>query len=187
MPAAAQLAAIGNISTSLLFPVPLPLLLGLCLTALFIYIHKKQKTQRIERLQKHSPDEALAGKGTQARANAFARRPWLETMAHPGKLLSILLQISRCQALPKTPIRPKFLYQPQLKPKQTDLTYRFWEESELRRLIEMRSGGAKWRVIAQAFPDRAFEALKQTYHKRRHAVEQKIEEEKASDKAAKKG
>ncbi|SCO81354.1 uncharacterized protein FRV6_05567 [Fusarium oxysporum] len=67
-----------------------------------------------------------------------------------------------------------------------DLTYRFWEESELRRLIEMRSGGAKWSVIAQAFPDRTFEALKQTYHKRRHAVEQKIEEEKASDKAAKK-
>ncbi|KAM0078416.1 hypothetical protein ACKRZS_009137 [Fusarium odoratissimum] len=158
MPAAAQLAAIGNISTSLLFPVPLPLLLGLCLTALFIYIHKQQKTQRIERLQKHSPDEALAGKGTQARANAFARRPWLETMAHPGKLLSILLQIARCQALPRTPIRPKFLYQP---PAQTEAN--------------------------QAFPDRTFEALKQTYHKRRHAVEQKIEEEKASDKAAKKG
>ncbi|EMT66516.1 hypothetical protein FOC4_h10017400, partial [Fusarium odoratissimum] len=139
MPAAAQLAAIGNISTSLLFPVPLPLLLGLCLTALFIYIHKKQKTQRLERLQKHSPDEALAGKGTQARANAFARRPWLETMAHPGKLLSILLRISRL------------------------LT-----------------------ILQQAFPDRTFEALKQSYHKRRHAVEQKIEEEKASDKAAKK-
>ncbi|EGU76144.1 hypothetical protein FOXB_13350 [Fusarium oxysporum f. sp. conglutinans Fo5176] len=69
-------------------------------------------------------------------------------MTHPGKLLSILLQIARCQALPKTPIRPK----------QT----------------------------RQAFPDRTFEALKQTYHKRRHAVEQKIEEEKASDKAPKK-
>ncbi|KAM5516889.1 hypothetical protein FOXYSP1_03840 [Fusarium oxysporum f. sp. phaseoli] len=167
MPAAAQLAAIGNISTSLLFLVPLPVLLRLCLTALFIYIHKQQMTQRIEEPQKHSPDEALAGKGTQARVNAFARRPWLETMTHPGKLLSILLQIARRQALPKTPIRPKFLYQPQLKPKQT-------------------SGGAKWSAIAQAFPDRTFEALKQTYHKRRHAVEQKIEEEKASDKAPKK-
>ncbi|EWZ01012.1 hypothetical protein FOYG_00713 [Fusarium oxysporum NRRL 32931] len=166
MPAAAQLAAIGNISTSLVFLVPLPVLLGLCLTALFIYIHKQQKTQRIERLQKHSPDEALAGKGTQARANAFARRPWLETMAFPGKLLSILLQTARCQALPKTLIRPKFLYQPQLKPKQTNEIW--WGKMECH----------------CAFPDRTFEALKQTYHKRRHAVEQNIEEEKASDKAA---
>lgn len=122
MPAAAQLAAIGNISTSLVFFVPLPVLLVLCLTALFSDIHKQQMTQRIERLQKHSPDEALAGKGTQARAKAFARRPWLETMAFPGKLLSILLQAARCQALPKTPIRPKFLYQPVSTPAQAEAT-----------------------------------------------------------------
>ncbi|KAH7226456.1 hypothetical protein BKA60DRAFT_676270 [Fusarium oxysporum] len=118
MPAAAQLAAIGNISTSLLFLVPLPVLLGLCFTALFIYIHKQQMTQRIEEPQKHSPDEALAGKGTQARVNAFARRPWLETMTHPGKLLSILLQIARCQALPKTPAQAEAN-------ESRDLTYRF--------------------------------------------------------------
>ncbi|KAI3587819.1 hypothetical protein IWW34DRAFT_860683 [Fusarium oxysporum f. sp. albedinis] len=136
MPAAAQLAAIGNISTSLVFLVPLPVLLGLCLTALFIYIHKQQKTQRIERLQKHSPDEALAGKGTQAR--------------HP----------SANREVSGAPQDPNQAEVPVSTPAQAEAN--------------------------QAFPDRTFEALKQTYHKRRHAVEQKIEEEKASDKAAKK-
>ncbi|KAF5562560.1 hypothetical protein FNAPI_3134 [Fusarium napiforme] len=56
------------------------------------------------------------------------------------------------------------------------LPYRFWEESEVRRLIEMRSGGAKWSAIAQAFPNRTLEALKQTYYNRRHVVEQKTGE-----------
>ncbi|KAF5694210.1 hypothetical protein FDENT_1515 [Fusarium denticulatum] len=64
--------------------------------------------------------------------------------------------------------------------------YRFWEESEVRRLIEMRSGGAKWSAIAQAFPKRTLEALKQTFHKRGHAVEQKIGEEKPSERPAEK-
>ncbi|KAI1025151.1 hypothetical protein LB504_009844 [Fusarium proliferatum] len=66
-----------------------------------------------------------------------------------------------------------------------NLSYRFWEESEVRRLIEMRSGGAKWSAIAQVFPNRTLEALKQTYHKRRHAVEQRIGEKKSGDKAEK--
>ncbi|KAF4958866.1 hypothetical protein FGADI_2068 [Fusarium gaditjirri] len=56
----------------------------------------------------------------------------------------------------------------------TDQSYRFWTESDLRRLVEMRNGGAKWSAIASEFPDRTFEALKQTYHKRRHTVEQKM-------------
>ncbi|KAF4340523.1 hypothetical protein FBEOM_5561 [Fusarium beomiforme] len=53
---------------------------------------------------------------------------------------------------------------------------RFWEESELRRMIEMRSGGAEWSAIVRAFPDRTLEALKQTYRKRRHGMEQKLAE-----------
>ncbi|KAF5618782.1 uncharacterized protein FTJAE_12143 [Fusarium tjaetaba] len=64
--------------------------------------------------------------------------------------------------------------------------YRFWEESEVRRLIEMRSGGAKWSAIAQTFPNRTIEALKQTFHKRRHAVEQKIGEERSGEGSAEK-
>ncbi|KAH7178368.1 hypothetical protein DER46DRAFT_655632 [Fusarium sp. MPI-SDFR-AT-0072] len=124
--------------------------------------------------KRHSQDEALAGKGTQAGANAFARRPWLslETSERPSanRELSGAAQDPNQAEVPQS----------------RDLSYRFWEESELRRLIEMRSGGAKWSAIAKAFPDHTSEAVKQTYHKRRHAEEQKIEEEKASDKAAKK-
>ncbi|KAI7758635.1 hypothetical protein LZL87_007026 [Fusarium oxysporum] len=122
--------------------------------------------------KRNHQDEALAGKGTQAGANAFARRPWLslETSERP----SANRELSGAAQDPNQAEQSR------------DLSYRFWEESELRRLIEMRSGGAKWSAIAKAFPDHTSEALKQTYHKRRHAEEQKIEEEKASDKAAKK-
>ncbi|PNP74730.1 hypothetical protein FNYG_11867 [Fusarium nygamai] len=69
---------------------------------------------------------------------------------------------------------------------RVDQSYRFWTESDLRRLTEMRNGGAKWSAIALEFPYRTLEALKQTYHKRRHTVEQKIEEEKSSEGAANK-
>ncbi|KAF5605728.1 hypothetical protein FPANT_1131 [Fusarium pseudoanthophilum] len=65
-------------------------------------------------------------------------------------------------------------------------SYRFWTESDLRRLTEMRNGGAKWSTIALEFPYRTHEALKQTYHKRRHTVEQRIEKEKSSEGAANK-
>ncbi|KAG9497893.1 hypothetical protein J7337_010765 [Fusarium musae] len=47
-------------------------------------------------------------------------------------------------------------------------SYRFWEESE------------------RAFPNRTLEALKQTFHKRRHVVEQKIGEEKTNERLAEK-
>ncbi|KAG4253604.1 hypothetical protein FPRO03_07564 [Fusarium proliferatum] len=67
-----------------------------------------------------------------------------------------------------------------------DQSYRIWAESDLRRLTEMRNGSAKWSAIALELPDRTLEALKQTYHKRRHTVEQRIEEEKSSGEAAKK-
>ncbi|KAF4967660.1 hypothetical protein FSARC_4819 [Fusarium sarcochroum] len=59
-------------------------------------------------------------------------------------------------------------------------SYRFWPESELRRLIEMRNGGAEWSAISGAFPNRTQEALKQTYHKRRHAMERRMAEERAA-------
>ncbi|KAF5595697.1 hypothetical protein FPCIR_4367 [Fusarium pseudocircinatum] len=67
-----------------------------------------------------------------------------------------------------------------------DQSYRFWTESDLRRLTEMRNGGAKWSAISLEFPDRTLEALKQTYHKRRYTVEQKIKKEKSSEGAANK-
>ncbi|KAJ4012471.1 hypothetical protein NW752_008167 [Fusarium irregulare] len=59
----------------------------------------------------------------------------------------------------------------------TSQSYTFWRGDDLRRLIEMRNGGAKWSAIADAFPDRTLEALKQTFHKRRHATERRMAEE----------
>ncbi|KAM0248738.1 hypothetical protein ACHAP5_003228 [Fusarium lateritium] len=61
-------------------------------------------------------------------------------------------------------------------------SYRFWSESDLRRLIEMRNGGAEWNAIALEFPDRTMESVKQTFHKRRHALQKRMAEEKSSDK-----
>ncbi|KAI6754121.1 hypothetical protein HG530_013297 [Fusarium avenaceum] len=58
-------------------------------------------------------------------------------------------------------------------------SYRFWSESDLRRLIEMRNGGMEWNAIAVKFPDRTLESIKQTFHKRRHAVEKRMAEERA--------
>ncbi|KAI1069099.1 hypothetical protein LB507_006097 [Fusarium sp. FIESC RH6] len=59
-------------------------------------------------------------------------------------------------------------------------SYVFWRGDELRRLVRMRNGGAKWSAIAEAFPERTLEALKQTYHKRRHATERLMAEEDAA-------
>ncbi|RFN53024.1 hypothetical protein FIE12Z_2702 [Fusarium flagelliforme] len=58
-------------------------------------------------------------------------------------------------------------------------SYVFWRGDDLRRLVRMRNGGAKWSAIAEAFPERTLEALKQTYHKRRHATERLMAEEDA--------
>ncbi|KIL90665.1 hypothetical protein FAVG1_06400 [Fusarium avenaceum] len=58
-------------------------------------------------------------------------------------------------------------------------SYRFWSESDLHRLIEMRNGGMEWNAIAVEFPDRTLESIKQTFHKRRHAVEKRMAEERA--------
>ncbi|KAH6953333.1 hypothetical protein DER45DRAFT_634769 [Fusarium avenaceum] len=58
-------------------------------------------------------------------------------------------------------------------------SYRFWSESDIRRLIEMRNGGMEWNAIAVKFPDRTLESIKQTFHKRRHAVEKRMAEERA--------
>ncbi|RBR04192.1 uncharacterized protein FIESC28_11615 [Fusarium coffeatum] len=66
----------------------------------------------------------------------------------------------------------------------TTPSYVFWRGDELRRLVRMRNGGAKWAAIAEAFPERTLEALKQTYHKRRHATERLMAEEDVAAEAA---
>ncbi|RGP71308.1 hypothetical protein FSPOR_3429 [Fusarium sporotrichioides] len=57
--------------------------------------------------------------------------------------------------------------------------YRFWPEDEMRQLISLRNGGATWAMIYREFPDRTHEAIKQAYHKRRHAIERQMENETA--------
>ncbi|KAF9776521.1 hypothetical protein IL306_005273 [Fusarium sp. DS 682] len=64
-------------------------------------------------------------------------------------------------------------------PTNTTRNSRYWSDDDMRRLINMRNGGGAWATIKQAFPDRTLEALKQTYHKRRHGLEGKMSEEKA--------
>ncbi|CAJ0551276.1 Ff.00g112060.m01.CDS01 [Fusarium sp. VM40] len=64
-------------------------------------------------------------------------------------------------------------------PQSLNQSYRFWSESDLRRLIEMRNSGMEWNAIAVEFPDRTLESIKQTFHKRRHAVEKRMAEERA--------
>ncbi|KAM0385623.1 hypothetical protein HYE67_010033 [Fusarium culmorum] len=49
--------------------------------------------------------------------------------------------------------------------------YRFWPTEEIERLIRLRRDGLSWNQIKDHFPDRSLESLKQTYHKRRAAVE----------------
>ncbi|KAH7253856.1 uncharacterized protein BKA55DRAFT_538711 [Fusarium redolens] len=110
------------------------------------------------------------------------QRPWL--LQEVSERYSVDREISGAAQQPDQADVP--VSNPAPANESRDLSYRFWEESELRRLIEMRSGGAQWSAIAQAFPQRTLEALKQTYHKRRHAMEQKIEDEKVGDKAAEK-
>ncbi|KAM0352151.1 hypothetical protein ACHAPZ_000867 [Fusarium culmorum] len=56
-------------------------------------------------------------------------------------------------------------------------SYRFWPEDEMRHLIALRNGGATWAMVYTEFPNRTHEAIKQAYHKRRHAIEQQMENE----------
>ncbi|KAM0347611.1 hypothetical protein ACHAPU_004624 [Fusarium lateritium] len=60
------------------------------------------------------------------------------------------------------------------------LMYRFWTEDEMRYLITLRNSGVAWPEVYVAFSHRTPEAIKQAYHKRRHAVERMMEMEAAA-------
>ncbi|QPC76676.1 hypothetical protein HYE68_007428 [Fusarium pseudograminearum] len=53
--------------------------------------------------------------------------------------------------------------------------YRFWPTEEIERLIRLRRDGLSWNQIKDHFTDRSLESLKQTYHKRRAAVEAEMD------------
>ena len=84
--------------------------------------------------------------------------------------------------LPEAPgERPWLLSQPlsSQTPKAGARNYKFWPEQEMRRLITLKKSGCTWDALTVAFPDRTREAIRQAYHKRRHAVEKKMEIEAA--------
>ncbi|SPJ75414.1 uncharacterized protein FTOL_05145 [Fusarium torulosum] len=56
----------------------------------------------------------------------------------------------------------------------TSMTYRFWSDDDMRSLISLRNRGATWPDVYAAFPERSPEAIKQAYHKRRHAIEREM-------------
>ncbi|EWG46957.1 hypothetical protein FVEG_07220 [Fusarium verticillioides 7600] len=54
---------------------------------------------------------------------------------------------------------------------------RWWTESEMSRLIQLRNSGESWAAIAAQFPGRTLQGVKQTYRKRRFATELQMEKE----------
>ncbi|KAF5701267.1 hypothetical protein FGLOB1_10328 [Fusarium globosum] len=62
---------------------------------------------------------------------------------------------------------------------------RWWTESEMRRLIQLRNNGESWATITAQFPGRTLQGVKQTYRKRRFATEQQMEKEALAAASAK--
>ncbi|KAG5775195.1 hypothetical protein H9Q73_011122 [Fusarium xylarioides] len=54
---------------------------------------------------------------------------------------------------------------------------RWWTESEMRRLIQLRNSGESWAAITAQFPGRTLQGVKQTYRKRRFATELQMQKE----------
>ncbi|KAF5618781.1 uncharacterized protein FTJAE_12142 [Fusarium tjaetaba] len=54
---------------------------------------------------------------------------------------------------------------------------RWWTESEMRRLIQLRNSGKSWAAITAQFPGRTLQGVKQTYRKRRFATELQMKKE----------
>ncbi|KAF5983715.1 hypothetical protein FCOIX_3063 [Fusarium coicis] len=52
--------------------------------------------------------------------------------------------------------------------------YKFWNQDEMKRLIELKREGNSWRDISYHFPGRSIEALRQAYHKRRAIAEEQM-------------
>ncbi|KAG9497894.1 hypothetical protein J7337_010766 [Fusarium musae] len=61
---------------------------------------------------------------------------------------------------------------------------RWWTESEMRRLIQLRNSGESWAAIAAQFPGRTLQGVKQTYRKRRFATELQMEKEALAESSS---
>ncbi|KAI7758496.1 hypothetical protein LZL87_006887 [Fusarium oxysporum] len=129
-----------------------------------------------------TPPNAL--KPWQARALAKGRtplpespgyRPWLETSSTqdasgPGQQAAVTT-VSSFASLPSTTGEALSMSEAETNRNQG---YKFWNQDEVKRLIELKREGKSWRDISDHFPGRSIEALKQTYHKRRSTAEEQM-------------
>ncbi|KAF5657164.1 hypothetical protein FHETE_10614 [Fusarium heterosporum] len=115
--------------------------------------------------------------------DSLGKRPWLDlaSASHTtgGPLLSSSLPTDTSASTGPTengnggisyPSETSYTEEPAL-------TYRFWTENEMRRLITLRNSGVSWPEVYESFSHRTPEAIKQAYHKRRHAIERMMEME----------
>ncbi|KAF5701265.1 hypothetical protein FGLOB1_10326 [Fusarium globosum] len=102
-------------------------------------------------------------------------RPWLETsstqdMSGSGQQ-ALVTTGSFSASIPSTPGAALSVSEAETK---SNPGYKFWNQDEMKRLIELKREGKSWRDIGDHFPGRSVEALKQTYHKRRATAEEKM-------------
>ncbi|KAH7253858.1 uncharacterized protein BKA55DRAFT_538712 [Fusarium redolens] len=102
-------------------------------------------------------------------------RPWLEDSpaqeaSEPGQVV-VDTTASSLTSLPSSPRIALSSSQAEMNSHQG---YKFWNQDEVRRLIELKREGKSWRDISEHFPERTIEAIKQTYHKRRSTAEEQM-------------
>ncbi|PNP74731.1 hypothetical protein FNYG_11868 [Fusarium nygamai] len=102
-------------------------------------------------------------------------RPWLETsstqdVSEPGQQALVTTK-SLSASLPSTPGAALSMSEAEA---NSNPGYKFWNQDEMKRLIELKREGNSWRDISYHFPGRSIEALKQAYHKRRAIAEEQM-------------
>ncbi|EWG46959.1 hypothetical protein FVEG_07222 [Fusarium verticillioides 7600] len=133
-------------------------------------------------INNETPPNAL--KSWQVRALAKGRtplpespgfRPWLETsstqdVSEPGQQ-ALLTTRSFSASLATTPGAALSISEAET---NSNPGYKFWNQDEMKRLIELKREGNSWRDISHYFPGRSIEALRQAYHKRRAIAEEQM-------------
>ncbi|KAF5666449.1 hypothetical protein FCIRC_10162 [Fusarium circinatum] len=133
-------------------------------------------------INNETPPDAL--KPWQVRALARGRtplpespgyRPWLETsstqdVSGPGQQ-ALVTTGSFSVSPPSTPEAALLVLEAET---NSNSGYKFWNQDEMKRLIDLKREGRSWRDISCHFPGRSIEALKQAYHKRRAIAEEQM-------------
>ncbi|KAF5251607.1 hypothetical protein FANTH_3217 [Fusarium anthophilum] len=102
-------------------------------------------------------------------------RPWLETsstqdVSGPGQQ-ALVTTGSFSASPPSTPEPALLVLEAEM---NGNPRYKFWNQDEMKRLIDLKREGRSWRDISRHFPGRSIEALKQAYHKRRAIAEEQM-------------